>query len=63
MCDRAYGANIVRRKVSTLLRRQGERHEHPDWWNSDLRVGHRTLLTVDDLRALGVTDPNYLELV
>lgn len=64
MCDRAYGANIVRRKVSTLIRRQGEYHEHPEWWNNCLRMGGtQRLLTVDDLKTLGITDPELLELV
>lgn len=62
MCGESYGANIVPRKISTLLRVQGEYHEHPDWWNNDLRMESRPALTVEDLQALGVTDPDYLEL-
>lgn len=63
MCDNAYGANIVRRKVSTLLRRLGQEVEHPDWWNNCLQMGGtQRLLTVDDLKALGITDPDLLEL-
>ncbi|AEL21691.1 hypothetical protein P755_gp094 [Mycobacterium phage Quink] len=63
LCDFSYEANVVRRKVSTLIRSQGKYHEHPDYWNNDLAIGRERLLTVDDLKALGITDPNYLELV
>lgn len=66
MCDNAYGANIVRRKISTLIRvsvyNYGELQEHPEYWNNDLRTSHLPLLTVDDLKALGITDPELLEL-
>jgi hypothetical protein len=63
MCDDAYVANIVPRKVSTLIRRKGHgNHEHPDWWNRDLEVSNRRLLTVDDLKALGISESGYLEL-
>lgn len=63
LCDFAYSASTVDRKVSTLIRKQGvEHHEHPDYWNSHLRMGHERLLAVDDLMALGITDPEYLEL-
>lgn len=67
MCDFAVEANIVRRKISTLIRngmtQDGEAvHEHPDWWNHDLQLTGRRLLTRDDLGALGIRDENYLEL-
>lgn len=63
MCDSAYSASTVNRKVSTLIRKCGaEYHEHPDYWNNHLAMGHERLLTVDDLTALGITDPELLEL-
>jgi hypothetical protein len=63
MCWESAGANIVNRKVSTLIRKQGAGyHEHPDYWNKHLATGHERQLTVEDLKALGITDPNYLEL-
>lgn len=63
MCGGSYSSGIVNRKVSTLIRKQGvEHHEHPDYWNNHLAMGHERLLTVEDLTALGITDPELLEL-
>lgn len=63
MCDEARYANIVPRRISTLIRRHGQEEiEHPDWWNRDLRTGNRPVLTVEDLRRHGLTEPELLEL-
>ena len=63
MCEDAYSAGIVNRRVSTLIRRHGQGElEHPDWWNRHLDIGHETLLTADDLKALGITSSELLEL-
>lgn len=62
-CDDYMDAGIVDLPVSELIRRQ-ERgyHEHPDYWNKHLAMDHKRRITVQDLRSLGITDPNYLEL-
>lgn len=64
MCDGAYGANIVYRKITTLIRvhlyNWGELQEHPDWWNNDLEMCGLPQLNRDDLIALGITDPELL---
>lgn len=63
MCDEAAAAGIVERRVSSLIRRLGEAEiEHPQWWNNDLRTKNKTPLTVDDLQALGLSEPDLLEL-
>lgn len=53
MCDEAYAASTVKRKVSTLI--EGDYGEHPDYWNNELNSGHKRLLTSDDLYWLGAT--------
>ena len=60
MCDEAYGASTVERKISTLIK--GDYGEHPDYWNDALYEANQRLLTREDLIALGVKDEHYLEL-
>lgn len=63
MCDLSDCADVVDVSVFDLLLEQGfEYHEHPDYWNNHLRMGNERLLAVNDLKALGIADPNYLEL-
>lgn len=60
MCDEARYASTVKRKISTLVK--GEYGEHPDYWNIDLDMGDRRLLTTDELLAHGLTgDMTQLE--
>lgn len=56
MCDDAYDASTVERKISTLIKNMENGHdgEHPDWWNKDLYTANKELLTVKDLRKLGM---------
>lgn len=63
MCDDSRGASTVDRRVGTLIRDGGSAFgEHPDYWNRDLHAGHNQLLAVADLRVLGITDPELLDL-
>lgn len=64
MCDdAAAAAGIVERRISSLIRRHGESEiEHPEWWNNDLRTKNKTPLTADDIRALGLSEPELLEI-
>lgn len=50
MCDEYYDANVVKRKISTLIKLN---EEHPDYWNNELNSGNKQLLTTEDLVALG----------
>lgn len=59
MCDESFGAGTTEKPVSRLIH---ENTEHPDYWNKDLDMGNRQLLTAKDLKALGVKDKNMLDL-
>lgn len=52
MCDDAYEAKTVERKVSTLIKLDDE---HPDYWNNELHTANEPLLTPEILKALGAT--------
>jgi hypothetical protein len=58
LCDDAYSAGTVKRKVSTLIKLDDE---HPDYWNNDLNSANKPLLTPAILQDLGATG-NKLEL-
>ncbi len=60
MCDDDYGAGTVDLQVSQLLKYRTK--EHPDYYNMHLDAGHERLLTAEDLKALGVTDEDMLNL-
>lgn len=64
MCEDSYSAGKIEKSVSYLVQRRqrGFDGEHPDYWQQDLETGNRQLLTVDDLKDLGITDKNLLEL-
>lgn len=57
MCENAGGAGIVDRKVSSLIV-DGDSFfgEHPDYWNKDLKVGHRRPLLLIGLPVVVVAD-------
>ena len=69
MCEQSGSAGTQQRAVSSLIGPVtlrsvvvSEALEHPDWWNQQLREAHQRLLTVADLRALGITEDNLLAL-
>lgn len=63
MCDDSYGANITDLLVSAVIDKQGPvEMEHPYWWNRDLYAKNAPLLTADDLRGHGISDPEMLDL-
>lgn len=62
MCDNCYTAGTTERRVETLIADGTSAFgEHPDYWNRHLDMNHESLLTPMHLRALGVTDPEMLE--
>lgn len=64
MCEDSYSAGTKDKKISYLISRmnRGFDGEHPDYWQKDLDSGHRQLLSPNDLKKLGVEDPDMLEL-
>lgn len=59
MCDESSSAGTIDKPVSRLIQ---QNTEHPDYWNKDLDMGNRQLLTTKDLKALGVKDKDMLDL-
>lgn len=64
MCDDCYSAGTKEKTVGWLVARinRGFDGEHPDYWQKDLDMGNKQLLTESDLKKLGITDPNLLGL-
>lgn len=61
MCWDSTSAGTVERRASSLIH-DGSTREHPDYWNKHLDMRHERLFTRKDLVALGITEPESLEL-
>lgn len=69
MCETSVSAGIVDRHASSLIGHRVSPHiepgatlEHPDYWNTDLKMKNKRLLARKDLELLGITDAEMLEL-